>query len=110
MHHSLAFLRRPRPDGGDRPADQGGPRRRPRAPGGGEAEPPWRVPLWPASARELDSRIVDLNHISKNAFADSIIAALFLQRFVERATSWLHLDIYAWIRSARPARPEGGEA
>jgi leucyl aminopeptidase len=34
---------------------------------------------------------------------------LFLQRFVEDATSWLHVDIYGWTPSAKPARPEGGE-
>ena len=73
-------------------------------------DPLWRMPLWPAYAGELDSEIADVNHITKNAFAGSITAALFLKRFVERARSWLHLDIYAWTPKARPARPEGGEA
>ena len=44
-----------------------------------------------------------------NAFAGSITCALFLQRFVENAKSWLHIDIFAWTPSAKPARPEGGE-
>jgi leucyl aminopeptidase len=73
-------------------------------------DPLWRMPLWPAYAGELDSKIANVNHISKNSFAGSIVAALFLKRFVERAASWVHLDIYAWTPSARPARPEGGEA
>ena len=30
-------------------------------------------------------------------------------RFVENAASWLHVDIYGWTPSAKPARPEGGE-
>jgi len=30
--------------------------------------------------------------------------------FVEDAKSWLHLDIYGWTPSAKPARPEGGDA
>ena len=30
-------------------------------------------------------------------------------RFVEGAKSWLHVDIYGWTPSAKPARPEGGE-
>jgi leucyl aminopeptidase len=34
---------------------------------------------------------------------------LFLQRFIEHAKSWLHVDIYGWTPSAKPARPEGGE-
>jgi len=32
-----------------------------------------------------------------------------LQRFVEGAKSWLHVDIYGWTPVAKPARPEGGE-
>ncbi len=51
-----------------------------------------------------------MNNVSSGAFAGSITAALFLQRFVERAKSWLHLDIFAWNPSAKPGRPEGGEA
>ena len=35
--------------------------------------------------------------------------ALFLQRFVESAKSWLHVDIYGWTPKAKPGRPEGGE-
>lgn len=73
-------------------------------------DPLWRMPLWPAYAAELDSKIADVNHISKNAFAGSVTAALFLKRFVERARNWVHLDIFAWTPKARPARPEGGEA
>ena len=42
-------------------------------------------------------------------FAGSITCALFLQRFVEATTSWLHVDIYGWTPAAKPARPEGGE-
>ena len=42
-------------------------------------------------------------------FAGSITCALFLQRFVTEAKSWLHVDIYGWTSSAKPARPEGGE-
>ena len=38
-----------------------------------------------------------------------MICALFLQRFVTDARSWLHVDIYGWTPSAKPARPEGGE-
>jgi leucyl aminopeptidase len=34
---------------------------------------------------------------------------LFLRRFVEKARSWVHFDIYAWVPSAKSGRPEGGE-
>ena len=75
-----------------------------------EADPFWRMPLWRPYASMLDSKIADINNVSSGAFAGSITAALFLARFVERAKSWLHLDIFAWNPSAKPGRPEGGEA
>jgi leucyl aminopeptidase len=74
-----------------------------------ENDPLWRMPLWPPYDAWLDSKIANLNNAPSNGFAGSITCALFLQRFVERATSWLHLDIYAWTPTAKPARPEGGE-
>jgi leucyl aminopeptidase len=75
-----------------------------------ENDPVWRLPLWRPYAAMLDSKIADINNVSAGGFAGSITAALFLSRFVERAKAWLHLDIYAWNPSARPGRPEGGEA
>jgi len=75
-----------------------------------EADPLWRLPLWKPYASMLDSPIADLNNAPGGGFAGSITAALFLERFVERAASWLHIDIYAWNPSSRPGRPEGGEA
>ena len=44
-----------------------------------------------------------------NTFAGAITAALFLKRFVYKATSWAHLD-FAWNPSPRPGRPGGGES
>ena len=58
----------------------------------------------------IRSDLADLNHISSNAFAGSIVAALFLRRFVSAARIFAHFDIYAWNASARPSGPEGGEA
>lgn len=74
-----------------------------------EHDPLWRMPLWNAYDDLLSSKIADLNHISSGPFAGSITAALFLRRFVERAKTFAHLDIYAWNPSAKPGRPEGGE-
>jgi leucyl aminopeptidase len=75
----------------------------------GENDPLWRMPLWPAYDRWLDSKVADVNNAPSGTFAGSITCALFLQRFVEHAVKWLHVDIYGWTPSARPARPEGGE-
>jgi leucyl aminopeptidase len=74
-----------------------------------ENDPLWRMPLWPAYDSWLDSKVANLNNAPSGSFAGSITCALFLQRFVEDAKSWLHLDIYGWTPSAKPARPEGGE-
>ncbi len=74
-----------------------------------ERDPLWRLPLWPPYDSWLDSKVADINNAPSNGFAGSITCALFLQRFVEHARSWLHLDIYAWTPSAKPGRPEGGE-
>jgi leucyl aminopeptidase len=74
-----------------------------------ENDPLWRLPLWPPYYAWLDSKIATVNNAASGGFAGSITCALFLQRFVEAAKSWLHVDIYAWTPSAKPARPEGGE-
>jgi leucyl aminopeptidase len=74
-----------------------------------ENDPLWRLPLWPPYDAWLDSKVATINNAPSGGFAGSIICALFLQRFVEAAKSWLHVDIYGWTPSAKPARPEGGE-
>jgi leucyl aminopeptidase len=74
-----------------------------------ENDPLWRMPLWPPYDAWLDSKTADINNAPSGGFAGSIICALFLQRFVTDAKSWLHVDIYGWTPSAKPARPEGGE-
>jgi leucyl aminopeptidase len=75
----------------------------------GENDPLWRLPLWPPYDSWLDSKVATINNAPSGGFAGSITCALFLQRFVEHAKSWLHVDIYGWTPSAKPARPEGGE-
>jgi leucyl aminopeptidase len=74
-----------------------------------ENDPLWRLPLWPPYDSWLDSKVANLNNAPSGGFAGSITCALFLQRFVEDTTRWLHVDIYGWTPSAKPARPEGGE-
>jgi leucyl aminopeptidase len=74
-----------------------------------ENDPLWRLPLWPPYDAWLDSKVANINNAPSGGFAGSITCALFLQRFVEHANSWLHVDIYGWTPSAKPGRPEGGE-
>jgi leucyl aminopeptidase len=74
-----------------------------------ENDPLWRLPLWPPYDSWLDSKVANVNNAASGTFAGSITCALFLQRFVEFAKSWLHVDIFAWTPHAKPGRPEGGE-
>jgi leucyl aminopeptidase len=80
------------------------------AAGTAAADPSWRLPLHAGYAGWLDSKVADLGNVSGRPMAGSIVAALFLQRFVSPATPWAHFDVYAWNDSDRPGRPEGGEA
>jgi leucyl aminopeptidase len=74
-----------------------------------ENDPLWRMPLWAAYDAWLDAKMADITNAPSGTFAGSITCALFLQRFVEHAKSWLHFDIFAWTPQAKPGRPEGGE-
>lgn len=74
------------------------------------ADPLWRMPLWQPYAQKLSSRVADINNVTTDGFAGSVTAALFLSRFVEKAKSWAHFDIYGWVPAEKPASPVGGEA
>ncbi len=78
----------------------------------GEAvtDPMWRMPLFPAYRRMLDSKVADINNVSAGAFGGAITAALYLKEFVPDDVPWAHFDMMAWNNTSRPGRPEGGEA
>jgi leucyl aminopeptidase len=73
-------------------------------------DPLWRLPLWPGYDDWLKSPVADINNVSSKPLAGSIVAALYLQRFIGPGIPWLHIDLYAWNDQTRPGRPEGGEA
>ncbi len=75
-----------------------------------ETDPVWPLPLWPGYEEELASKVADLGNVAATPFAGSIIAALFLRRFVTATANWLHVDLYAWNARERPGRPVGAEA
>jgi leucyl aminopeptidase len=60
-------------------------------------EPVWRLPLADGYDKMIKSKIADMKNISGVTHAGSIVAAQFLQRFIDK-TSWAHLDIagVAW--------------
>ncbi|WEX09285.1 leucyl aminopeptidase family protein [Chelativorans sp. AA-79] len=74
------------------------------------ADPLWRMPLWQPYAEKLRSKVADINNVTSDSFAGSITAALFLERFVEKAGTWAHFDIFGWNPVERPTCPVGGEA
>lgn len=73
-------------------------------------DPVWRLPLHQSYNSMLKSRSADLVNSASSPYAGAIVAALFLQRFVDEGIDWLHFDMMAWNVSAAPGRPEGGEA
>ena len=75
-----------------------------------EADPVWRLPLHMPYRRMLKSDVADTNNIGGGGQAGAITAALFLDRFVEKAKQHVHFDIYGWCPEARPHCPKGGEA
>jgi leucyl aminopeptidase len=74
------------------------------------SDPLWRLPLWRGYEPTLNSPVADLTNNPNYGYAGAITAALFLNRFVEKTKSWLHLDIAGWVDRPRPGRRTGGEA
>jgi leucyl aminopeptidase len=72
-------------------------------------DPLWRMPLWAPYDKLLKSNIADVNHIAEGSHAGSVMAALFLKRFVKDAKRFAHLDIFGWVPREQPGRPQGGE-
>jgi leucyl aminopeptidase len=73
-------------------------------------DPLWRMPLWQPYQAMLSSKIADVNHITSGGFAGSVTAALFLSRFVDKARTWAHFDIFGWVPADKPWASAGGEA
>jgi leucyl aminopeptidase len=73
------------------------------------SDPLWRMPLWPGYDSFLKSKTADLHNIGSGSFAGSIVAALFLKKFVRKAKNFVHFDIYGWTPRALPGKPEGAE-
>jgi leucyl aminopeptidase len=74
------------------------------------SDPLWRLPLWAGYRGMLDTPNADLSNDPDSSYGGAITAALYLQEFVSRTASWLHIDMMAWNLSAKPGRPQGGEA
>ncbi len=73
-------------------------------------DPLWRMPFWRGYETMLNSKVADLSSTGSGGFGGSITAALFLNRFVDKAKHHIHFDIYGWTPVAKPGKPHGGEA
>ncbi|WP_246743987.1 leucyl aminopeptidase family protein [Bartonella raoultii] len=73
-------------------------------------DPLWQMPLWKPYQEMLSSPIADLNNITGNNFAGSIVAALFLNSFVEKTKHFAHFDLYGWVPKEKLGYPVGGSA
>lgn len=62
-------------------------------------EPIWRMPLFQDYRKSLDSDVADARNIGAR-FGGAIVAALYLEAFVDEGIPWAHLDI------AGPGRAE----
>jgi leucyl aminopeptidase len=73
-------------------------------------DPVWRLPLWRPYDAMIEGTVGDISNSGSGAgMAGSITAALFLRRFVDKAKSWAHFDVYAWNPKPRAHGPAGGE-
>jgi leucyl aminopeptidase len=73
------------------------------------ADPMWRLPLWKPYNAMIEGKSADLNNSPDSPNGGAITAALFLQKFVDAKTRFLHADIAAWTDRAKPGRPLGAE-
>lgn len=53
----------------------------------------WNMPLWDIWKDDFTSDVADFKNISIKPFGDCIVAAKFLEQFIEGHTNWAHLDI-----------------
>jgi leucyl aminopeptidase len=61
----------------------------------------WRFPLGDAYDKQMDSPIADMKNAGPRE-GGSIMAATFLQRFVEEGTKWAHLDVAGTVWANKP--------
>ncbi|MEO0344533.1 MAG: leucyl aminopeptidase family protein [Pseudomonadota bacterium] len=73
-------------------------------------DPLWRMPFWPTYEADIEPQIADLDNAPSGGFAGSITAALFLRRFVEHSTCYMHFDIYGWRPKKMGGQVSGGAA
>jgi leucyl aminopeptidase len=71
----------------------------------------WQLPIGREYSKGIKSDIADLKNIGPSRKAGTIIGAVFIQEFVDKA-KWAHLDIAgtAWADNERPHQSKGPTA
>jgi leucyl aminopeptidase len=71
----------------------------------------WQLPLGKEYSKGIKSDIADIKNIGPSRKAGTIMGAVFIQEFVEKA-KWAHLDIAgtAWADNAKPHQSKGPTA
>jgi len=70
----------------------------------------WPLPLQQSYNKYIKSTVADLTNSSTLPQAGCILAALFLEHFVDKDIPWMHIDTYGWNFGDRTGGTEGGEA
>ena len=68
----------------------------------------WQLPVSPEYSKMIRSDIADIKNIGPRGKAGTIMGAVFIQEFVDKA-KWAHLDIAgtAWCDGAKPHQAKG---
>lgn len=68
----------------------------------------WQLPLSAEYSKQIKSDIADIKNIGPRGKAGTIMGAVFIQEFVDKA-KWAHLDIAgtAWCDSSKPHQAKG---
>lgn len=68
----------------------------------------WQLPLGKEYSKQIKSDIADIKNIGPRGKAGTIMGAVFIQEFIDKA-KWAHLDIAgtAWEDSVRPHQAKG---
>jgi leucyl aminopeptidase len=71
----------------------------------------WQLPVGKEYSKQIKSDIADIKNIGPRGKAGTIMGAVFIQEFVDKA-KWAHLDIAgtAWADSVRPHQAKGPTA
>jgi len=74
-------------------------------------DPVWAMPLWEPYRYKIQSRYAEVvSTVPLTYPGDTMLAALFLERFARDSGVWFHADIPWWDEEDRPGRVYGAEA